>query len=115
MRPPPRSTRTDTSFPTRRSSDLEIGEAVGAADMTASMVRFLLPDQIRLYGPETFSGTVLSDVGFELGDHAWNEYSMFLVSSEQLELRSEEHTSELQSLMRSSYAGLCWNNNTDET
>src|SRR3546814_19006230 len=54
--------------------------------MTASMVRFLLPDQIRLYGPETFSGTVLSDVGIELGDHAWNEYSMFLVSSEQLEL-----------------------------
>src|SRR3546814_10331984 len=49
------------------------------------MVRFLLPDQIRLYGPETFFGTVLSDVGFELGDHAWNDYSTFLVSSEQLE------------------------------
>jgi ABC-type Fe3+-hydroxamate transport system substrate-binding protein len=49
-------------------------------------VRFLLPDEIRLYGPETFSGTVLTDIGFTLGEHAWNEYSMFLVSSEQLAL-----------------------------
>ncbi len=64
----------------------EIGEAIGASEMTASIVRFLLPDEIRLYGPETFSGTVLTDVGFDLGDHAWNEYSMFLVSSEQLSL-----------------------------
>ena len=64
----------------------EVGAAVGADGKTASVVRFLLPEQIRLYGPETFSGTVLTDVGFDLGDHAWNEYSMFLVSAEQLGL-----------------------------
>src|SRR3546814_9546768 len=28
-------------------------------------------------------------------------------------IRSEEHTSELQSLMRSSYAVLCWKNNKE--
>lgn len=64
----------------------EIGAAVGAEGMHVSMVRFLLPDEIRIYGPETFSGTVLSDVGFDLGDHAWDEYSMAYVSAEQIGL-----------------------------
>lgn len=62
-----------------------VGEEVGAADMSASIVRFL-PGEIRLYGPETFSGTVLTQVGFDLGDHEWNEYSMFIISPEQIEL-----------------------------
>jgi iron complex transport system substrate-binding protein len=62
----------------------EIGEAVGAEEMTASIVRFLLPREIRLYGPESFSGTVLTDIGFDLGDRPWNEFSMLLLSAEQL-------------------------------
>src|SRR3546814_2344587 len=33
----------------------------------------------------------------------------------QLEIRSEEHTSELQSLMRTSYAVFCLNNNTQKS
>ncbi len=64
----------------------EIGGRVGADGTHLSMVRFLLPDEIRIYGPETFSGTVLSDVGFDLGDHAWDEYSMAYVSAEQIGL-----------------------------
>lgn len=64
----------------------EIGEQVGADGARLSMVRFLLPDEIRIYGPATFSGTVLTDVGFDLGDHAWDEYSMAYVSAEQLGL-----------------------------
>lgn len=64
----------------------EIGEATGAAGRHASIVRFLLPDEIRIYGPDTFSGSVLSDVGFDLGDHEWDEYSMTYISPEQLGL-----------------------------
>lgn len=62
----------------------EIGERVGAGGTHLSMVRFLLPDEIRVYGPNTFSGTVLTDVGFDLGDHDWDEYSMAYLSAEQL-------------------------------
>ena len=64
----------------------DLGDQVGAEGTHLSMVRFLLPDEIRIYGPETFSGTVLSDVGFDLGDHAWDEYSMAYVSAEQIGL-----------------------------
>lgn len=62
----------------------EVGEAAGATRMHLSMVRFLLPDEIRIYGPKTFSGSILADVGFDLGDHDWDEYSMAYLSAEQL-------------------------------
>lgn len=61
-----------------------LGEEIGAPGERLSMVRFLLPDEIRIYGPNTFSGSVLADVGFDLGDHEWDEYSMAYVSAEQL-------------------------------
>jgi iron complex transport system substrate-binding protein len=63
----------------------EVGEAVGAAGKTASIVRFV-PDQIRLYGPDTFSGSVVSLVGFDLGEKGFdaNPYSMAMISPEQL-------------------------------
>jgi len=68
----------------------EIGAAGGAEGTHLSMVRFLLPDEIRLYGPDTFSGTVLTDVGFDLGDHEWDEYSMAYLSAEQLGMADAE-------------------------
>lgn len=61
-----------------------IGETVGAEGKTASMVRFR-PDNFRLYGPETFSGSILSQVGFDLGERDWNEYSMMELSPELFE------------------------------
>ena len=64
----------------------ELGAQIGADGTHLSMVRFLLPDEIRLYGPNTFSGTVLTDVGFDLGDHDWDEYSMAYLSAEQLQM-----------------------------
>lgn len=64
----------------------DVGERVDADGSRASIVRFLLPDEIRLYGPATFSGTVLTDIGFDLGEHDWNQYSMALISGEQLGL-----------------------------
>ncbi|SNS15501.1 iron complex transport system substrate-binding protein [Geodermatophilus pulveris] len=62
----------------------EVGAAVGAAGATASIVRFL-PDETRIYGPETFSGSVLTDVGFGLPELAYDEYSMAYVSAEQID------------------------------
>lgn len=77
----------------------EIGEQVDADGTHLSMVRFLLPDEIRIYGPNTFSGTVLTDVGFDLGDHAWDEYSMAYLSAEQL------GTADADVIFSSSYGG----------
>lgn len=63
----------------------EVGDAIGAANMTSSIVRFL-PDETRIYGPDTFSGRVLTEVGFELPDLDYDEYSMIYISPEQIEL-----------------------------
>src|SRR3546814_4143281 len=84
IRRPPRSTRTDHSFPTRRSSDLLALKAICCAYATPrgrARRAHARTDRRRESGA---SGYV-----------------------EDLELRSEEHTSELQSLMRISYAVFC--------
>src|SRR3546814_5145022 len=70
IRRPPRSTRTDTLFPTRRSSDLKWRHASAAGRRR-----------------DACDGRV----GIRAGNAR----------------RSEEHTSELQSLMRISYAVFC--------
>lgn len=62
----------------------EVGEAVGAQGATVSIVRFL-PEETRIYGPETFSGSVLTDVGFTLPQLSYDEYSMAYVSAEQID------------------------------
>src|SRR3546814_4489971 len=99
IRRPPRSTRTDTLFPTRRSSDLipTLTEK-NKVDLTRCAEAILLareahfPSTIAdLYAPEKMP-TDLREA------HERND--------EVLE-RSEEHTSELQSLMRISYAVFC--------
>src|SRR3546814_2225377 len=82
LRRPPRSTRTDTSFPTRRSSDLH--------DCHQTLV--FLHDQSPLDFREWLTGIS-------------NLSAMRTRSAS--DARSEEHTSELQSLMRISYAVFC--------
>ncbi len=62
-----------------------VGAEIGADDLSASIVRFL-PDETRLYGPETFSGSVLTDVGFDLPTLNYDEYSMAYISPEQIGL-----------------------------
>lgn len=72
-----------TTFEERAAS---VGEAIGAAGQTASIVRFI-PGQTRLYGPTTFSGAVLTAVGFDLGGREYDpSFGMALISAEQLEL-----------------------------
>lgn len=61
-----------------------VGKSVAASGTNLSIVRFR-PDNFRLYGPETFSGSILAKAGFELGEHKWNEYSMMELSPELFE------------------------------
>src|SRR3546814_4244980 len=113
IRRPPRSTRTAHSFPTRRSSDLDvIGKFlkkilyVGAFALILNSFPTLTDIIFR-----SFAGLGLTAGGSTIGpqdllmpgrlagtgfDAAWP-----------LLVRSEEHTSELQSLMRISYAVFC--------
>jgi len=66
-----------------------VGAAIGADGQTARIVRFI-PGQTRVYGEPTFSGSVLTAVGFDVtGDAAleWHpEFGMALVAAEQFEL-----------------------------
>src|SRR3546814_10737862 len=82
IRRPPRSTRTDTLFP--YTSLFRSGSRRAGHDAVQG-------------------GRVLRGRGQQLGgrDHQPDRATELLTS------RSEEHTSELQSLMRISYAGFC--------
>src|SRR3546814_5343312 len=102
---PPRSTRTDTLFPYTtlfRSEAAVAGAAPGAGSMTAS---FLGDDYLEIRGLtvdfDGFKAVQGVDVTFMEGR------LHFLIGPNGAGKRSEEHTSELQSLMRISYAVFC--------
>src|SRR3546814_10429456 len=98
IRRPPRSTRTDTLFPytTRfrspgREGGLVLGTALGVGE----------EDQIRVGVDEVLGGQLRVATGLPI------DVSRVGDVLEAGHLRSEEHTSELQSLMRISYAVFC--------
>src|SRR3546814_949830 len=96
---PPRSTRTDTLFPYTtlfRSTTLVIRQAAPAVPRTAKAFR-------RKRGL-CVSGRLLGGTGREPPAGFANFVSDELAHKA---YRSEEHTSELQSLMRISYAVFC--------
>lgn len=84
-----RQTQADTLLADFEARAKSVGEMIGATAKTATIVRFL-PGQTRLYGPETFSGSVLTLVGFDLGTAEVKgfdpAYSMALISEEQIDL-----------------------------
>src|SRR3546814_5401218 len=89
IRRPPRSTRTDTLFPYttlfRSPTLVRVRRNGGGAVMDASHGRFSRHEARRV-----------------LSDEEWTSLAAAVA-----EARSEEHTSELQSLMRISYAVFC--------
>src|SRR3546814_2198118 len=91
IRRPPRSTRTDTLFPytTLFRSVGEMGVALLVGEAGRLDLEVQPPGAHRLHRRQVEAG---EDVQQQQGDDA---------------LRSEEHTSELQSLMRISYAVFC--------
>src|SRR3546814_3872748 len=102
IRRPPRSTRTDTLFPytTLFRSEQRVAVAIerGAARVLHVAARVALaPVLLTAARPERHA-TLGERTAEGLGIH---------VAEHQHLLRSEEHTSELQSLMRISYAVFC--------
>src|SRR3546814_5712332 len=97
IRRPPRSTRTDTLFPytTLFRSAYNAGPARYAAYLEG---RRSLPGETRDYLRK------VARTDAPPSPRVASESAVFAV---ELELRSEEHTSELQSLMRISYAVFC--------
>src|SRR3546814_2128479 len=91
IRRPPRSTRTDTLFPTRRSSDLPERSAATFRDIDGR--RHAVPGD---WAVPHADGTITL-LGRGSG----------CINTGGEKVRSEEHTSELQSLMRISYAVFC--------
>src|SRR3546814_5249245 len=110
IRRPPKSTRTDTLFPYTtlfRSGDGHGCPYSAAADRTRCTHRRVRPAVLRDVhadrdpGQEHRAGTERSGTQTR-GD----------VSHYECAVRSEEHTSELQSLMRTSYAVFCLQTHT---
>src|SRR3546814_3695909 len=95
IRRPPRSTRTDTLFPYTTLFRSEAAQKLSTyARGTGDSMVTSLPFGDAIIQPQRKSHTLpWVDVGFVLPDYSF--------------LRSEEHTSELQSLMRISYAVFC--------
>src|SRR3546814_4019514 len=88
IRRPPRSTRTDTLFPTRRSSDLP--KPLPARPLRSGRVSLAA------------DGCGATGAGRRMRSDGCGEIARRVRCG-----RSEEHTSELQSLMRISYAVFC--------
>src|SRR3546814_1228464 len=90
IRLPPRSTRTDTPFP------------------YTTLFRSTLPLADRLdVGEVDVPGEQDPGVLADLGDVGIDQRTAGGLGVDRREMRSEEHTSELQSLMRISYAVFC--------
>src|SRR3546814_8091829 len=106
IRRPPRSTRTDTLFPytTLFRSNVEDDHSAPAALVG------LLGSAERV-GARTGAGVLADEVVNPSGTHRAQHHPIPQVDNHHAlgltVLRSEEHTSELQSLMRISYAVFC--------
>src|SRR3546814_4488892 len=97
IRRPPRSTRTDTLFPYTtlfRSKRAEVGDTLA--------MRRLKEGRSDLHAMLSVDGEARP-----LGPHIGSRAAGKLATGRGVAARSEEHTSELQSLMRISYAVFC--------
>src|SRR3546814_6350898 len=118
IRRPPRSTRTDTlfpsttlfrsqSFPAHEILVIDNGSTDGGRELAAAAgdARITLLD-LATPGPGGYAGR---NVGIRAATGDWIAFldADDLWQPDHLAVRSEEHTSELQSLMRISYAVLC--------
>src|SRR3546814_4002185 len=109
IRRPPRSTRTDTLFPYttlfRSVAYLVDRKAFGSALIESQALRFQLAD---MHTELEAARTLLWRAAAALEDGASDVVELCAMAK-----RSEEHTSELQSLMRISYAVFCLRKKND--
>src|SRR3546814_9193666 len=100
IRHPPRSTRTDTLFPYTtlfRSTLL----SQGLLTLDAASISNSSAGKIQSFGAMLAATSMDNDGSFLLASDSGQTATLTL------DMRSEEHTSELQSLMRTSYAVFC--------
>src|SRR3546814_3415825 len=128
IRRPPRSTRLTHSFPSRRSSDLSrwrCGTVAGKAGNAQSGLivagidhavfdfdrkrphRAVCRCAQCITGTYVKTGTVQDAGDLVAVQFAAAEFKILMAAPLFQRVRSEEHTSELQSLMRISYAVIC--------
>src|SRR3546814_6223309 len=100
LRRPPRSTRTDTLLPYTTLFPSAPPAKTGASPYA--------PARSAAHAPGRRSGAGV----FPLADQSSRSFQPFHVTAFPDQPRSEEHTSELQSLMRISYAVFCLKKNT---
>src|SRR3546814_1413025 len=104
IRRPPRSTRTDTLFPYttlfRSSVSSSVAIALQNTCERAKTIYFPI-----ISGSSDTTGKDCRRYGFRLCHHAYTASKA--IAPVLAEARSEEHTSELQSLMRISYVVFC--------
>src|SRR3546814_5866234 len=115
-RRPPRSTRTDTLFPyTTLFRSLVLLPACAEDESVAQRDRRMLAADMAALAPQRPGTVDLYAIGFA-GDSTEDVFRnevdyLDTLASDRLDARvsrrSEEHTSELQSLMRNSYAVFC--------
>src|SRR3546814_10762054 len=99
IRRPPRSTRTDTLFPYTTLFRSRIKGYAAEEILGKSFARFFTPEDRAAGKPERALAAARASGRHE--DEGWR-------------VRSEEHTSELQSLMRISYAVFCLKKKTTQ-
>src|SRR3546814_7058812 len=106
IRRPPRSTRTDTLFPYTTLFRSVINSLVQLFDLDRVLHGFAraLIGRFPIYESFLYS-TAEHQNGAAIGKVTVHAVELFFVDN--IRLRSEEHTSELQSLMRISYAVFC--------
>src|SRR3546814_7165633 len=107
IRRPPRSTRTDTLFPYTT-----LFRSLGAGKVMASWAMADFDDVDTFYGPDGAEKQQIYSLGYtyalskRTNVYAVGSYAKNVLGFDDTK-RSEEHTSELQSLMRISYAVFC--------
>src|SRR3546814_5376628 len=97
---PPRSTRTDTLFP--YTTLFRSGGGIHRDQAEADVEARLLPEKI-----EPGCEAARLQIDDRVADNDEGDGRERAQQDQLLEERSEEHTSELQSLMRISYGGFC--------
>src|SRR3546814_2683971 len=119
FRRPPISTRTDTLFPYTTLFRSLFGNALSFALMHSSLLTPIrlrrCDEQPTISGGETFVGLLARHLGRRRGLQRSSRRNSGCAAVRLQDERSEEHTSELQSLMRISYAVFCLKKQTTNT
>src|SRR3546814_8297578 len=110
LRRPPRSTRTDTLFPYTT-----LFRSIDSTEAPMGLLQWMGNDMKGLAGKSIIVTGGGSGIGAAVALYLAREGARVTLADVNEAGRSEEHTSELQSLMRISYAVFCLNKKNSKT